>query len=303
MATVAEWIEGARPRTFPAAFSPVIAGTAIAQVERGGQRFPDGGFDPVLALLALVVALALQIGVNYANDYSDGIRGTDDDRVGPFRLVGSGAADPSRVKFAAFAAFGVAALAGLGIVLITGLWWLLIIGVACVLAAWFYTGGDHPYGYAALGEVFVFVFFGLVAVGGTTLIQLGGLTWSTLTAAVAVGSLACAILVANNLRDIHNDRAAGKYTLATRLGRKGTRAFFVELCVLAVLAVISTALLTSLWLLFGLIMLVHTTLAVRLIVTGASGKELIRVLKVTGLAELAGALGLGLGALIVTLVG
>ncbi|MGD7789877.1 1,4-dihydroxy-2-naphthoate polyprenyltransferase [Propionibacteriaceae bacterium Y1700] len=303
MATAAEWIEGARPRTFPAAFSPVIAGSAIAQVESATSTRATGGFDPLLALLALVVSLALQIGVNYANDYSDGIRGTDDDRVGPFRLVGSGAARPGHVKVAAFLAFGVAAAAGVGIVLLTGLWWLLIIGVACILAACFYTGGEHPYGYAALGEVFVFVFFGLVAVGGTTLIQLGSLTWSTLTAAIAIGALACAILVANNLRDIHGDRAAGKYTLATRLGRKGTRAFFVQLCVLALLAVISTALLTSLWLLLGLIMLVHAAIAVRLIISGAVGKDLIRVLKVTGLAELACAIGLALGALITTFAG
>ena len=186
-------------RTLPAAVSPVLAGSGIA-------AFYDA-FAALLALLCLGVALALQVGVNYANDYSDGVRGTDADRVGPMRLVGSGAASPATVKAAAFAGFAVAAMAGLAIVLLTQLWWLLAVGAAAIAAAWFYTGGRRPYGYHGWGEVFVFVFFGLVAVGGTVLVQLGYTTPATWAAAVAIGTLACAILVANNLRDLRGDEA------------------------------------------------------------------------------------------------
>ena len=174
------------------------------------------------ALLALVVSLALQVGVNYANDYSDGVRGTDADRVGPMRLVGSGAASPRAVKSAAFAAFGVAAAAGL-VLAATTAWWLVAVGLVCVVAAWFYTGGEKPYGYLGLGEVMVFVFFGLVAVIGTTYVQTETWEWPALYAGVGVGALACAILVANNLRDIPTDTVAGKRTLAVRLGDERTR--------------------------------------------------------------------------------
>ena len=233
MASVSAWLEGARPRTLPAAVAPVLAGSGLAWFE--------GGFDAGLAGLCLLVSLALQVGVNYANDYSDGIRGTDAARVGPMRLVGSGAATPAAVKAAAFAAFGVAALAGLAIVALTGLFWLLAIGAAAILAAWFYTGGSNPYGYLGLGEVFVFVFFGLVAVGGTTFVQLGRLTVATGWLAVAIGCLACAILVANNLRDRAGDEAVGKRTLATRLGERGTRRFFVALVLAAASGVVGTA--------------------------------------------------------------
>ena len=202
MATTAEWLEGARPRTLPTAIAPVLAGTAIA--------IADGGARWGLATLCLVVALGLVIGVNFANDYSDGIRGSDgEDRVGPLRLVGSGVAEPSHVKAAAFRCFGVSAVAGLVITISTGHWWFLILGLACILAAWFYTGGSHPYGYAGLGEVFVFVFFGLVAVGGTVYVQtdhVGAAGWVT---ASLIGFLACAVLVANNLRDIDGDRTSG----------------------------------------------------------------------------------------------
>ena len=171
------------------------------------------------AALALVVSLALQVGVNYANDYSDGIRGTDADRVGPMRLVGSGRATPRAVKLAAFAAFGVAAVAGL-VLAATTAWWLVAVGVVCVLAAWFYTGGDRPYGYLGLGEVMVFVFFGLVAVIGTTYVQTLTWEWPALYAGIGIGALACAILVANNLRDIPTDRVAGKTTLGRPAGRR-----------------------------------------------------------------------------------
>src|SRR5689334_7017029 len=191
---VSAWIQGARPRTLPAAVAPVVAGTGAAALV--------GGVVPWKAATALGVSLALQVAVNYANDYSDGIRGTDDDRVGPFRLTGSRAATPAQVKLAAFAAFGVAAVAGLTLVALTGQWWLLAVGVACVLAAWYYTGGSRPYGYAGLGEIAVFVFFGLVAVLGTTYTQPGNVSWPALAGAVGIGALACAVLVANILRDI-----------------------------------------------------------------------------------------------------
>ena len=179
MASVAEWVEGARLRTLPAAISPVFAGTGIAVFA--------GGADLLRAVLAGLVALALQVGVNYANDYSDGVRGTDEHRVGPQRLVGSGAAQPRTVKRAALACFGLAAILGLVLVGLSGQWWLLAVGLACILAAWYYTGGEHPYGYRGLGEVFVFIFFGLVAVCGTTYVMLGRVTWATLLAAIAIG--------------------------------------------------------------------------------------------------------------------
>lgn len=287
MATRAEWVEGARLRTLPAAVAPVLAGTAVALF--------FGGFSAVRAVLALVVALALQVGVNFANDYSDGIRGTDADRVGPQRLVGSGAAPAATVRAAAFACFGVAALAGLVLVWLTQAWWLLAVGAAAILAAWYYTGGRRPYGYAGLGEVFVFVFFGLVAVAGTTFVQLGRVPEAAWWAAVAMGALACAILVANNLRDLDGDRAVGKRTLAVRLGDRGTRWLHVGLVALAVFAVVQVAATTSPWALLGLAMVVLLAGPVRLMLAGAQGPTLIRVLKLTGLAELAGAAGLLLG--------
>ena len=290
MTTMAEWVEGARPRTLPAAFSPVIAGTGIA--------WAVDGFNPVTAVLALVVSVALQVGVNYANDYSDGVRGTDADRVGPMRLVGSGAAAPATVKRAAFGCFGIAAVAGLVIVVLTQLWWLLAVGVACILAAWFYTGGTRPYGYHGLGEVFVFVFFGLVAVTGTTLVQAHHIPWSALAAAVAIGSLACAILVANNLRDLDGDRASGKHTLATRLGDRGTRGGYLGLLVVAAIAVVLIAALISWWCLLGLVFVLPSVPAVRAVLAGATGRELITVLKTTGIAELLCAIGLAVGCLL-----
>ena len=214
VASPSDWLAGARPRTLPAAVAPVLAGTGVAAYVDGAVWWK--------ALLALVVSLALQVGVNYANDYSDGIRGTDADRVGPMRLVGSGTASPGAVKAAAFAAFGVAAVAGL-VLAATTAWWLVAVGLVCVLAAWFYTGGSRPYGYLGLGEVMVFVFFGLVAVVGTTYVQTETFEWAALYAAVGVGALACAILVANNLRDIPTDVEAGKRTLAVKLGAERTR--------------------------------------------------------------------------------
>jgi 1,4-dihydroxy-2-naphthoate octaprenyltransferase len=237
------------------------------------------------ALLALVVSLALQVGVNYANDYSDGIRGTDDARVGPMRLVGSGAATPAAVKAAAFACFGVAALAGL-VLAVTTSWWLVAVGLACIVAAWFYTGGSTPYGYLGLGEVMVFVFFGLVAVVGTTYVQAQEWLWPSLYAGIGVGALACAILVANNLRDVHTDLAAGKHTLAVRLGEQRTRYLYVLLVLAAACAVVAVAAATTWWVLCALAFLVIATPPVRAVLGGASGPGLIPVLAQTGLAQL-----------------
>jgi len=218
MATRNQWIDGARPRTLPAAVAPVLVGTSIAEFE--------GSFRPLIALLALVVSLALQVGVNYANDYSDGIRGTDENRVGPVRLVGQNLATPTEVRRAAVLAFGISALAGLGMVLLSQVWLLIPIGVAAIAAAWFYTGGAKPYGYAGYGELFVFVFFGLVAVAGTSASQTGQVTVLALLGGVACGALSTAILVANNLRDIPTDALTGKRTLAVRLGDSKTRELY-----------------------------------------------------------------------------
>ncbi len=223
MATRNEWIDGARPRTLPAAVAPVLVGTAIAEFE--------GSFRPFIALLALVVSLALQIGVNYANDYSDGIRGTDENRIGPVRLVGQKLATPQVVKRAAIIAFGVSALAGLGMVLLSQVWLLIPIGLAAIASAWFYTGGSKPYGYAGYGELFVFVFFGLVAVAGTSASQTGQVTILALLGGVACGAFSTSILVANNLRDIPTDKLTGKRTLAVRLGDAKTRELY-RACIL-----------------------------------------------------------------------
>ena len=217
------WVQGARPRTLPAALVPVAVGTAAAAPDVVWWR----------AAVALVVALALQVGVNYANDYSDGIRGTDASRVGPARLVGGGMVAPASVRRAAFGAFGVAAVAGLVLAIAVAVW-LVAVGLACVVAAWYYTGGRRPYGYAGFGEVFVFVFFGLVATTGTAFVQTEELTALAVTAAVPVGLMASALLMANNLRDISQDRAAGKMTLAVRLGDRGAIWLYIALVLTAV---------------------------------------------------------------------
>ena len=247
------------------------------------------------AVLALVVSVALQVGVNYANDYSDGIRGTDAARVGPLRLVGSGLAQPPLVKRAEFLSFGIAGVAGLALVILTQQWWLLVVGVACVLAAWYYTGGKRPYGYAGLGEAAVFVFFGLVAVCGTVYVQVGQISFATLLTGVWVGALACAILVANNLRDIRGDAQVGKRTLATRLGDARTRVLFVILAALSGVAVIIVALLATWWALLGLAGLALIIPAIRVVLSGGTGPALIAVLKATSLAELACAIGFAAG--------
>lgn len=286
MATSSEWVAGARPRTLPAAATPVIVGSgAAAQV---------GGFHLGAALLALVVAVALQVGVNYANDYSDGIRGTDLDRVGPLRLTGSGAAPASQVRTAAFASFGVGALSGLVLVVLTGHWWLLLVGALAIAAAWYYTGGKNPYGYRGLGEVGVFVFFGLVAVLGTTYTQADRVTVPAVLGAVAVGLLACAILMVNNIRDVPTDTMAGKRTLAVRLGEFRARRLYVAMIwlplLLGVLCVFANG-----WAVIVLLLAFPAVLLSIPVLAGARGLLLVPVLAGTGMYELGFGLLLGLG--------
>ena len=218
MATRAQWIAGTRPRTLPAAVAPVLIGTAIANFE---SQINFG-----VALCALIVALSLQIGVNFANDYSDGIRGTDEVRVGPVRLVGQKLASPDAVKRAAFGSFAIALIAGALMTYLSGYWILIPVGISAVVAAWFYTGGRRPYGYAGFGELFVFIYFGLVAVIGTSASQTKNISVLSVVAGISCGLLTCAILIANNLRDIPSDELSGKRTLAVRLGDTRTRTFY-----------------------------------------------------------------------------
>jgi 1,4-dihydroxy-2-naphthoate octaprenyltransferase len=278
VATLAQWIEGARPRTLPTAVSPVLVGT--------GAALGAGVVAPGRALLALLVAVALVVGVNYANDYSDGVRGTDDERVGPLRLVGSRAAAPSAVRAAALVSLAVAGLAGLALVSLSGQWWLLGVGAACLAGAWFYTGGRRPYGYAGLGEVAVFLFFGPVAVLGTMITQTGGTDALAIVGAVGVGTLACAVLVANNLRDIPTDTAAGKRTLAVLLGETDTRRLYAAL-VTAPFVLSALASWRSLPMLLGLLAAPLAVVLARRVLGGAAGRRLIRVLGETGLLLLA----------------
>ncbi|MEQ4518788.1 1,4-dihydroxy-2-naphthoate polyprenyltransferase [Pseudarthrobacter sp. B907] len=286
MATAAQWIQGARLRTLPAAIAPVLIGSAAA--------YELDGFRPVNAVLAAMVALLLQVGVNYANDYSDGIRGTDEDRVGPLRLVGSGAATPAHVKRAAFAAFGLAMLFGLALVIITQAWWLILVGVGCVLAAWGYTGGKNPYGYLGLGDVFVFVFFGLVATLGTTYTQAGRISLAAVIGAIGTGLIACALLMANNVRDIPTDRVAGKKTLAVRLGDKHARESYVLMLAVAILLVIVLAPRQP-WMLVVLLLIPTILMPSWLMIAGRRRKSLIPVLKQTGLINLGYAVLFSLG--------
>ena len=285
MATPAQWLAGARPRTLPAALAPVLVGTGAAAAL--------DGFRPLPAALALVVALALQVAVNYANDYSDGRRGTDAERVGPMRLVGSGAATPRQVLLAAGLAFGVAALAGLALAALCS-WWLLAVGAVCIAAAWTYTGGPLPYGYRALGEVFVFVFFGLVAVVGTTFVQTGTLAGLAFAASVPAGLLIVAILVVNNLRDIEGDALVGKRTLAVLVGDRGTRLLFTGLFVVA-FAVVAAIGVVRPWALLGLVAAPLAVPPARTVLRGGRGPALIAALQGTGLVTLATGELLGAG--------
>jgi 1,4-dihydroxy-2-naphthoate octaprenyltransferase len=246
------------------------------------------------ALLALVVSLALQVGVNYANDYSDGVRGTDDQRVGPMRLVGSRASAPSAVKVAAFTSFGVACVAGLGLAATTA-WWLVPVGAVAILAAWYYTGGSTPYGYRGLGEVSVFVFFGLVAVVGTTYVQALRVTGTSVVGGVAIGSLACAILVANNLRDRPSDQVAGKQTLAVRLGDEATRTLYVVLLAVPFLLLMALAWFETWWVLLGFVAVPAAVSAAGPVRSRAAGPALIPTLKWTGYTQVIFAAGTTVG--------
>ncbi len=281
------WVAGARPRTLPASVVPVVVGTACAAGVGAGVSWWR-------AALAAVVALAMQVGVNYANDYSDGVRGTDEVRVGPVRLVASKLASPGAVKRAAMGSFAIGGAAGLVLAAVTT-WWLVPIGVAAVAAGWFYTGGPKPYGYAGLGEAFVFVFFGLVATVGTAYVQSEVVTGLSFVAGAAMGSLACALLVVNNLRDIPTDGPAGKHTLAVRLGDPRTRVLYVVL----VAAGFVLAALCGVWRLPAVLVVLTLPVAVapvRAVRGGAAGRQLIAVLGGTARVQLV--VGLALAALL-----
>ena len=267
-----KWLIGARPKTLPAAIAPVVVATALAGSEA----------SPLPAFLALVVSLTLQIGVNYANDYSDGIRGTDADRVGPTRITASGLASPSSVKAAAFISFGIAALAGLALAMITS-WWLIAVGLAAISAAWGYTGGKNPYGYMGLGELFVFIFFGVVATVGTFFVQTEKITVDSILVSIPMGTFACALLAINNIRDRALDAPAGKKTLAVRLGDRRARHFFVALISLGYIA---TFALGNLWVLLTLLTLPVSASLIRGVLGTAQGRDLIPFLAKTGKLQL-----------------
>jgi 1,4-dihydroxy-2-naphthoate polyprenyltransferase len=277
VATVRNWLAGARPRTLPAAVVPVVVGSGVA--------FGYGKFSAWRAVLALIVALALQIGVNYANDYSDGIRGADERRVGPVRLVAARLAPPRQVLAAALISFLVACVAGLVLAIVTS-WWLILVGVAAVAAAWTYTGGSHPYGYRGLGEVAVFAFFGVAAVTGTAYVLLDHLTWLSFVAAVPVGLLACALLIINNLRDIASDELAGKRTLAVLLGDSRTRSLYTVCLLLPFVAAAAMAVARPLTL-ATLAALPLALVPLQTVRAGATGPALIGALGRTSRLQLA----------------
>ena len=280
------WVEGARLRTLPLAISPIAIGSgAAAAVDK---------FNLGLSLLALAVALFLQIGVNYANDYSDGIRGTDEHRVGPLRLTGSKSVKPQAVKFAAFAFFGLAAISGLAIVVLSQHWWFIPVGIASIVAAWFYTGGKSPYGYSGLGEIAVFIFFGLVATYGTAYIQIGSFDLNALLGGSAAGFFASAVLMVNNIRDIETDAKVGKRTLAVKLGLQKAKAlYFVMLWApLAILLPFPLIYPTTIFAWVALLFVLPATLIVR---KPQGPKDLILALKITSLASISFALAFGFG--------
>jgi 1,4-dihydroxy-2-naphthoate octaprenyltransferase len=280
------WVEGARLRTLPLAIAPVAIGAGAADAM---QRF-----DLLLTALALGVALFLQIGVNFANDYSDGIRGTDDKRVGPLRLTGSKSVKPESVKTAAMFFFILAAASGFEIVVTTGQWWLIAVGLLSIIAAWFYTGGKNPYGYAGFGEIAVFVFFGLVATIGTAYIQIGFVDLNSVLGGIAAGSFAAAVLMVNNIRDLETDKVSSKKTLAVRMGAKWAKRLFIFMIWFPFVVLLYFSLLYPVSLLaFAAIFLVAP--ATLIVLTAKSAKELVLVLKLTSFASLTYALLLTLG--------
>ncbi|PYH01167.1 1,4-dihydroxy-2-naphthoate polyprenyltransferase [Arthrobacter stackebrandtii] len=277
MATVGEWVAGARVKTLPMAIAPVIVGTAAA--------LGMGGLHWGRAVLAALVALLLQIGVNYANDYSDGIRGTDEDRVGPLRLVGSGVAKPHEVKMAAFGSLGLAMVAGLVLVILSQQWTLLLVGAGAVLAAWGYTGGKKPYGYLGLGDVFVFVFFGPVATLGTTFTQVGAVDTTAVVGSISTGLIAVALLMANNVRDIPTDAQVGKMTLAVRLGDRNARISYVVMLALS-MALTLCLVPDNPWMLLMLLQAPFILLPSWIMLKGRTREALIPVLQQTGMLNL-----------------
>lgn len=282
--TARDWIGAARLRTLPLAVAPVVIGTGAAQLV-------DRELHWVIALACLAVAVLIQIGVNFTNDYSDGIRGTDDHRVGPARLTASGRVRPRTVLIIGLAFFALAALVGLAIVIRTGQWWMLAVGAVCLVAAWFYTGGKRPYGYFGLGEVFVFVFFGLVATLGTTWVQAFQLPQEAWLGAVAAGLFACAVLLANNLRDIDQDRQVGKRTLTVLIGRRATKIVYTLFMVVPFLIAAFIALLYPIaWL--SLMALLAGIPAIIIVWSYRQSRELVVALALTSLTALlyAGAL-------------
>lgn len=289
--SIKNWITGARVRTLPLAVAPIVLGSASADLV--------DSFDPVLALLALLVALLLQIGVNYANDYSDGIRGTDANRVGPLRLTGSGLVRPQAVKLAAALTFGLAALAGFVIVLLTGQWWLISVGVLCIVAAWYYTGGKSPYGYAGLGEIAVFVFFGLIATVGTAYIQILEVDAMAVLLGINFGFYATAVLLVNNIRDVATDRESGKNTLSVRIGVKASKWLFGALLILPVIFNLFLAALYPATIV-GLANLMLVFPAFMAGVRGKTARDYISALKLTSFAGLGFGLLVGLGLFVVS---
>ena len=286
-ATARDWIAGARIRTLPLAVAPVAVGTGAAYLFDN-----DGGWHWVRALLCLAVAIFLQIGVNYANDYSDGIRGTDAYRVGPSRLTGSGAAKPRTVLIVAIVFFALAGVAGVIVSIRSGFPWLIAVGAVCIVAAYFYTGGKHPYGYYALGELFVFVFFGLVATAGTMFVQVGTVSFEAWLGAVAVGLFACAVLMVNNIRDAEQDTLANKRTLAVLAGYWPSRVLF------ALFVLVPFAILGYFTVFFGYAIFVYFAMlaavpAVLITLTGRTAGEFVLALKLTSFAALLYGLGLG----------
>ena len=278
-ATVGDWIGAARLRTLPLAITPILIGTGAAMIV-------DGLFHWVMALFCLIVSVSLQIAVNYANDYSDGIRGTDDHRVGPARLTASKKASPRAVLTAALIFFAIAAIAGIALVIRSQQWWLLLVGAACMAAAWFYTGGRKPYGYYGLGELFVFLFFGLVATAGTTFVQVLAVPQEAWFGGVGAGLLACAVLLANNLRDIEQDRAARKRTLTVLIGRRGTRILFTAFILVPFLIAAYLALFYPIaWL--ALFALLGALPAILIVWTYRLPRELVVALTLTSLTSVA----------------
>ena len=271
------WVAGARPRTLPAAIAPVLVGTSLIRRDHHSINYLN-------AALALLVSLLLQIAVNYSNDYSDGIRGTDDNRVGPIRLVASGLATAGSVKLAAFISFSAAA--GFGTFLAARVsWWLLLLGALCILAAWTYTGGRRPYGYSGFGEISVFLFFGVVATVGSYVVQSHRVTWQSILVSLPVGALSCSLLAINNLRDLPKDSLVGKRTLAVRLGVNRARLLLIALLLIAHIAAILAALI-SLWTLLTLLFIPFTWRIIKAIRAGAQGAQLIPMLGQVGKLQL-----------------